>query len=96
MTKNEQARLAAEYRARCKEALERQVELKNKHGNLKVYMKVVTKVAEARGYGQALYDMLSWKLDDATIKNYILMPIAEAEGSVGFESKWRLTPWIDK
>lgn len=96
MTKNEQARLTAEFRALCRKALEAQAKTHDTGKSLAPLNEAIIKAAEARGYGQALYDMLAWKIDDQEIHTYINNLIAEAEEQTGIKTGLRLTPWIEK
>ncbi|WP_418559368.1 hypothetical protein [Megasphaera massiliensis] len=96
MNKNEQARLDAEFRAHCREALKAQKETHAPGKSLIPLNEAIINAAEARGYGQALVDMLKWKMDAPEIRSHINDLIAEAEQQTGIKTGLRLTPWTEE
>lgn len=96
MNKNEQARLTTKFRAACRKALKAQKETHAPGKSLIPLNEAIIKAAEARGYGQALVDMLIWKMDMLDIYVHINDLIAEAEQQTGIKTGLRLTPWTEE
>lgn len=93
MNKSEKARLDAEFRAHCREALKAQKKTHGSGNGLKQLQAAVLKAAEIRGYGQALYDVLGYTMDKSEIRIHINSLISEAEEQTGIKTGLRLTPW---
>lgn len=91
MTKNERARLEAEFKFHWKDALKWQ-ETEKQYAHPATAMTVLEKAAIARGYGYALCDMLGWQIDDVEIPKHIHELIEDAENEAGIKTSRRINP----
>lgn len=91
MTKSEKARLEAEFKANWRRALEWQeaTEQYISPATMKVRWEMA---AMARGYGEALRDMLAWHMDEEEIHHHMHALIVEAEESTGIKTSISINP----
>lgn len=84
MRKKERNKLESEFKARCKEALIYQ-QLSSEESGLKFMRSAIVKSAEARGYGDALYDLLGHDMAKDNARRLVDSMIAEVEEMTGIK-----------